>query len=87
MAVEDVCVLFDELQQNETDVLTAFEQFNLRRLKRTHYIIDTSRLAGKVAQLENKFLIGLRNFAFRNLPQSLTQSPLEDLLEEDFMKR
>ena len=87
MAVEDVCVLFDELQQNETDVLTAFEQFNLRRLKRTHYIMDTSRLAGKVAQLENKFLIGLRNFAFRNLPQSLTQSPLEDLLEEDFMKR
>lgn len=86
MAVEDVCVLYDELTKKDTDILLAFEHYNLRRLKRTHYIIDTSRMAGRIAQIENKFLINLRNFAFRNLPQSLMQSPLEDLLEEDFMK-
>ncbi|GGE90901.1 2-polyprenyl-6-methoxyphenol hydroxylase [Chishuiella changwenlii] len=86
MAVEDVCVLYDELIKNETDILRAFEGYNRRRLKRTHYIIDTSRLAGKVAQWDNKFLMGVRNFIFRKLPQSITQSPLEDLLEEDFMK-
>ena len=86
MAVEDVCVLYDELIKNETDILRAFEGYNRRRLKRTHYIIDTSRLAGKVAQWDNKFLMGVRNFVFRKLPQSITQSPLEDLLEEDFMK-
>jgi 2-polyprenyl-6-methoxyphenol hydroxylase-like FAD-dependent oxidoreductase len=86
MAVEDVCVLYDELIKNETDILRAFEGYNRRRLKRTHYIIDTSRLAGKVAQWDNKFLMNVRNFVFRKLPQSITQSPLEDLLEEDFMK-
>ena len=86
MAVEDVCVLYDELIKNETDILRAFEGYNHRRLKRTHYIIDTSRLAGKVAQWDNKFLMNVRNFVFRKLPQSITQSPLEDLLEEDFMK-
>ncbi len=86
MAVEDVCVLYDELIKKDTDILLAFEHYNLRRLKRTHYIIDTSRLAGKVAQVDNKFLMNIRNFAFRNLPQSLMQSPLEDLLEEDFMR-
>jgi len=86
MAVEDVCVLYDELIKNETDILRAFEGYNRRRLKRTHYIIDTSRLAGKVAQWDNKFLMSVRNFVFRKLPQSITQSPLEDLLEEDFMK-
>lgn len=86
MAVEDVCVLYDELTKKDTDILLAFEHYNLRRLKRTHYIIDTSRLAGKVAQIDNKFLIGIRNFAFRNLPNSIMQSPLDDLLEEDFMK-
>ncbi|WP_313578524.1 FAD-dependent monooxygenase [Chishuiella sp.] len=87
MAIEDVCVLFDELVKKDTDILSAFEGYNQRRLKRTHYIIDTSRLAGKVAQIENKFLIAIRNFAFRSLPKSITQSPLEDLLEEDFMKK
>lgn len=86
MAVEDVCVLYDELIKNETDILRAFEGYNRRRLKRTHYIIDTSRLAGKVAQWDNKFLMNIRNFVFRKLPQNITQSPLEDLLEEDFMK-
>lgn len=87
MAVEDVCVLYDELIKKETDILSAFEGYNHRRLKRTHYIIDTSRLAGKVAQWDNKFLMNIRNFLFRKLPQSITQSPLEDLLEEDFMKK
>lgn len=85
MAIEDVCVLMDEIQKNADNIILAFERYNHRRLKRTNYIIQTSRLAGKVAQVENKFLSGIRNFAFRKLPTSIAQSPLDDLLEEDFM--
>lgn len=86
MAVEDVCVLVDELKNEPHNVIHCFENYNKRRLKRTQYIIQTSRLAGKVAQLENGFLTSLRNLAFRKLPTSIAQSPLDDLLEEDFMK-
>ena len=86
MAVEDVCVFIDELKINQDDVFKSFENYNIRRLKRTHYIIQTSRLAGKVAQFENKIISELRNFAFRKLPTSIAQSPLDDLLEQDFMK-
>ena len=85
MAVEDVCVLVDELKNNPDNIILCFENYNKRRLKRTQYIIHTSRLAGKVAQLENKFLTTVRNFAFRQLPTSIAQSPLDDLLEQDFM--
>ncbi|RLZ09891.1 FAD-dependent monooxygenase [Faecalibacter macacae] len=85
MAVEDVCVLVDELKNNPDNIILCFENYNKRRLKRTQYIIHTSRLAGKVAQLENKILTSVRNFAFRQLPTSIAQSPLDDLLEQDFM--
>ncbi len=86
MAVEDVCVLIDEIKKNADDLFACFDRYNLRRLKRTNYIITTSRLAGKVAQLEHPFLTEIRNFVFRKLPTSIAQSPLDDLLEEDFMK-
>lgn len=86
MAVEDVCILIDEIKNNPEDIILCFENYNKRRLKRTQYIIHTSRLAGRVAQLENKILTSMRDFAFRQLPTSIAQSPLDDLLEEDFMK-
>ena len=85
MAVEDVCVLMDELERYPTNIGIAFENFNKRRLKRTQYIIHTSRLAGKVAQFEHQILTSARNFALRTLPTSIAQSPLDDLLEQDFM--
>lgn len=87
MAVEDVCVLVDEIKDEPENILLCFERYNLRRLKRTHYIIETSRLAGRVAQVSWQPAMSIRNFIFRNLPTSLVQSPLNDLLEEDFMSK
>lgn len=85
MAVEDVCVLVDEIKKNPDQIIMCFENYTKRRMKRTQYIIHTSRLAGKVAQVENNILITTRDFIFRNLPTSIAQSPLDDLLEQDFM--
>lgn len=84
MAIEDVAVLQDELRKN--DWQTACANFEKRRLKRTHYIIRTSKLAGKFAQVENQFLISTRNYLLRNLPDTLSQRPLKQLLEKDFME-
>ena len=84
MAIEDVAVLQDELLKN--DWHTACSNFEKRRLKRTHYITKTSNFAGKIAQSENKTLNFLRNHLIRILPDSMSQSQLKRLLEEDFMK-
>lgn len=84
MAIEDVAVLQDELLKN--DWHTACANFEKRRLKRTHYITKTSNFAGRIAQSENKTLNFLRNHLIRILPDSVSQSQLKRLLEEDFMK-
>lgn len=84
MAVEDLAVLQDELRRN--DWHTACKNFEKRRLKRTHYITKTSRIAGQIAQFENKDLVSLRNYLLRNIPDSWSRLPLKQLLEKDFME-
>lgn len=84
MAIEDVAVLQDELLKN--DIKTACQNFEKRRLKRTHYITKTSRNAGMVAQSENRIFNFIRNQTLKFLPDSISQYPLKRLLEEDFMK-
>lgn len=83
MALEDVAVLQDELMKNEVE--TAFVNFERRRLKRTHYITATSLRAGKVAQSDNDLIIYFRNNLLRIMPDSIAQSQLKRLLDEDFM--
>lgn len=85
LAIEDVAVLQDELQQGHT-LQKASKNFESRRLNRTHYIMKNSRKAGKIAQIENGFINTFRNSLFRILPDSITQFPLKRLLEEDFMQ-
>lgn len=84
MAVEDVAVLQDELKTH--DFITASENYEKRRLSRTQYIITNSRKAGKIAQLNTKPAIKLRNALFRRLPSRLVHYPLNRLLEEDFIR-
>ncbi len=85
MAIEDVAVLQDELDKQLLST-QVFQNFERRRLSRTKYIIQNSRLAGKIAQTQNRMVLGLRNWMFRNLPASWTQAPLKRLYSEDFMK-
>lgn len=84
-AMEDVAVLHNELQ-NEQSVEQAFLAFEKRRLARTKYITDTSKLIGDVAQWENKFLISVRNNLMKIMPDSMNQKALIKLFKEDFMK-
>lgn len=84
-ALEDVAVLMDELQQQQT-VRQAFQAFEYRRLKRTKYIVDMSWQVGRVAQWSNPLAIWVRNGLCRFLPPSITQRGLKNLLETDFME-
>ena len=78
-AIEDVATLYQMLQ-NEQDFETAFKAFEKRRLKRTHFIVNTSYLVGKVAQLDNPFLCTLRNAFFRMLPAAINNQQLKKVV-------
>jgi 2-polyprenyl-6-methoxyphenol hydroxylase-like FAD-dependent oxidoreductase len=82
-AIEDAVILADELQK-DSNIQKAFAQFEQRRLKRTHYIVNRSWTIGKVAQLQNKTLASLRNAMFKLLPTSAGEHQLKRLYEVDF---
>ena len=82
-AIEDAVILAGEIKKNR-DIPAAFKSFEKRRMKRTHFIVNNSWSLGKIAQLENKFLCTLRNFAFRTLPASLNEHQVKKLYEVDF---
>ena len=84
MAIEDVAVLNDLLQKNEMEI--AFEKFEKRRMKRTHYISRTSKNAGDVSQSSNASFIYFRNNLLKILPDSVSQIQLKKLFHTDFMK-
>ncbi len=82
-AIEDAVMLADELN-NQTDIPTAFKQFERKRLKRTHYIINRSWTVGKIAQIDNRALATARNFVFRLLPAKVKERQFKALYEVDF---
>ncbi|PRD52636.1 monooxygenase [Sphingobacterium gobiense] len=83
-ALEDVVVLLDELKSKK-DIKDAFTSFEKRRLARTKYITDTSKLIGEIAQWNNQGLIAVRNTVMRFMPAKLAQKNLDKLLSVDFM--
>jgi 2-polyprenyl-6-methoxyphenol hydroxylase-like FAD-dependent oxidoreductase len=82
-AVEDAVILAEEIRNNN-DIRTAFKNFEKRRLKRIHWIVNTSWRIGKMAQLENKFLIRCRDFLFRNLPKRVNEKQFAKIYITDF---
>jgi 2-polyprenyl-6-methoxyphenol hydroxylase-like FAD-dependent oxidoreductase len=82
-AIEDAVVLADEICKVK-DIKQAFKNFEKRRIDRTHYVVNTSWRIGKIAQLENKLLVGLRNFAFRITPSSVSEKQFGKLYNVDF---
>lgn len=82
-AIEDAVILADELEKAKS-IQEGFIAFENRRIKRTHYIINQSRTVGKVAQMQNKFTSGIRNFIFRSLPDSIQQQQIQKVLKVDF---
>jgi len=84
-AIEDVAVLLDELK-TAASIQQGFTRFEARRLDRVNYISNTSWQIGKIAQWENPFLIGMRNFIMKIMPNRLKQQQLNKLLSVDFMQ-
>ncbi len=83
-AIEDAAVLLDEWEKNPSTPEQFFQRFERRRLPRTTMIVNRSWTLGKVAQLENALLVGLRNWAFRLTPASVNERQVAVLYRTDF---
>jgi 2-polyprenyl-6-methoxyphenol hydroxylase-like FAD-dependent oxidoreductase len=82
-AIEDAVILADEIKNND-DIAKAFKFFERRRLNRTHWIVNESAFIGKLAQIQNKILIKIRDFVMRLLPKFLQERRLEKMYKTDF---
>lgn len=82
-AIEDAVILANEIKRTG-DVIIAFKKFEERRLKRTHWIVKTSNRIGKMAQLENRFLITVRNLLLKILPKSVNDRQLHKIYTANF---
>jgi 2-polyprenyl-6-methoxyphenol hydroxylase-like FAD-dependent oxidoreductase len=80
-AMEDALCVSEMLESNSDDLVAAFRAFEKERIPRTHYIVNTSYWLGKLAQLENRFLIGIRNAVFRLTPSRVNQKQMEKVLD------
>lgn len=79
LGIEDALAVAEVLEQLDNPV-QAFEAFEQARLKRAHFIVNTSHRIGKVAQVENRFMAQLRNAFFRLLPESVNERQLKQVL-------
>ena len=82
-AIEDAVILADELGKH-SEPAAAFSAFERRRLNRVHFVVNNSWRLGKIAQMSQPWLVGLRNTLFRLVPESMNERQLRVLLEVDF---
>lgn len=80
MAIEDAAVLARCMEETRS-IPEAFVHFEKKRIARTTAIVRKSWNIGKVAQLENSFLIALRNTALKLTPSSVTENQIRFLLK------
>ncbi|MEQ8469877.1 MAG: FAD-dependent monooxygenase [Marinoscillum sp.] len=79
-AIEDAVILAQCIK-NHSVMADAFKEYEQLRIKRVHMIVNQSWTMGKVGQLENPLLIGMRNLLFRSLPSGIMKNQLEKIYD------
>lgn len=75
-AVEDAYVLM-RLLEKEKNYKVAFKKYESLRMKKAHFLVDTSWKIGKIAQNEHRLFISLRNAALPLIPSFIKNNQLE----------
>lgn len=84
-AVEDAYVI-GKLFSEGKSVEEVFTQYEKLRMEKAHFIVNTSWTIGKIAQLENSAVVGLRNAIIKIIPKSVNEKQLDKVfnIEYDF---
>jgi 2-polyprenyl-6-methoxyphenol hydroxylase-like FAD-dependent oxidoreductase len=83
MAIEDAVILANMIEASENAEI-AFKLFESKRIARTTRIVENSWSLGKVAQLRNPILVGLRNTAVKWTPSSVTEKQMKFITDISF---
>ena len=83
MAIEDAAVIRSCLKTAES-YISAFEEFEVRRMERNKWIVNTSYRIGAMAQWSNGLMSGFRNRLMRMTPQSTTERQMVKLFDVKF---
>ena len=76
-SIEDAYVLADCLSKYvETDAFSAYQNI---RYKKVNKIVKTSWMVGKIAHVQNFFLIKIRNFVLSKIPTSVSRKQSEEI--------
>lgn len=75
-AIEDAYVI-GKLLGSGLSIENTFEDYEKLRRKKAHSIVNTSWTIGKIAHIENRFGVWLRNFAMKSLPKSANKKQLD----------
>jgi 2-polyprenyl-6-methoxyphenol hydroxylase-like FAD-dependent oxidoreductase len=81
MAMEDALRVAEELDRFKEDVRKAFTAYELSRMARTHYVVNTSYRLGKLAQAVNPVMIKVRNALFRSIPVWVNERQMARVLD------
>ncbi|WP_177765836.1 FAD-dependent monooxygenase [Flavobacterium sp. I3-2] len=77
-AIEDAYVLGELLSKN-IPIGNAFKKYENIRRKKALAIVNTSWRIGKMAHIENKYGIWLRNLAMKNTPKSVNKKSMDKI--------
>ena len=83
MAIEDAVILAN-LLETSTSAEEVFKLFEKKRIVRTTKIVNGSWRVGKLAQMDNSFLIGLRNAALQVTPSSVAEKQMKFISDISF---
>ncbi len=83
MAIEDAAILANAIEKYPM-AEEAFIAFEKKRIQRTTSIVKNSRQLGRIAQLENSWLIKMRNALLRLTPPSIAEKQIKFLQEISF---
>lgn len=84
-AIEDAYVL-GKLLDNGMPIENTFKAYEKLRRKKAHTIVNTSWTVGKMAHIENRLGIWLRNLVMKNMPKSANKKQMDMIFNLNYYK-
>ncbi|MFZ4928094.1 FAD-dependent monooxygenase [Chryseobacterium sp. Mn2064] len=79
-AIEDAYVL-GKLLSKEQNIQTAFQQYEAIRKPKALQVVNSSRIVGRLAHIDNRLGVWLRNNLMKNIPASANRKQLETIFK------
>lgn len=81
--IEDAYVL-GELFKKYTNLPEIFSKYEDLRVKKAHYIVNTSWMIGKMAHITPPFIIQARNLGLKLMPQLINKSQMKKIFDINY---